>query len=206
MPPERSMAVGRTRTNDRSPYRATEFQQPQRRGKFLQGTDLAGCVTGFRKCERGKRLHEPAGLEQRFVALKTHNSRPKVKKSKIELTDPSTSMKLRMNLISQWRGCASSSSSTSSIGIGTCCLARPRVMHNCFAKGAVSGLRNYVAHPSEMIVSFGVVKTRQPKGRLASALGHKRTFRSAIIMSALCFCADRSPTSFVINVCVKSYL
>jgi hypothetical protein len=33
--------------------------------------------------------------------------------------------------------------------IGTCCLARPRVMHNCFAKGAVSGLRNYVAHPSE---------------------------------------------------------
>jgi hypothetical protein len=35
------------------------------------------------------------------VALKTHSSRPKVRKSKIELTDPSTSMKLRMNLTSQ---------------------------------------------------------------------------------------------------------
>jgi len=38
------------------------------------------------------------------VALKTHNNKPNVRKSKIELTDPSTSMKLRMNLISQWRG------------------------------------------------------------------------------------------------------
>jgi hypothetical protein len=36
------------------------------------------------------------------------------------------------------------------------CVARPRVMHNCFAKAAISGLRNHVAHRSGMIVSFGV--------------------------------------------------
>ena len=33
-------------------------------------------------------------------------------------------------------------------------VARLRVMHNYFAKGAVSGLRNHVAHRSGMIVSF----------------------------------------------------
>jgi hypothetical protein len=38
------------------------------------------------------------------------------------------------------------------------CVARPRAMHNCFAKGAVSGLRNHVAHRSGMIVSFGVAE------------------------------------------------
>jgi hypothetical protein len=32
------------------------------------------------------------------------------------------------------------------------------VMHNCFAKRAVSGLRNHVAHRSGMIVSFGVAE------------------------------------------------
>src|SRR6516164_1821602 len=36
---------------------------------------------------------------------------------------------------------------------------------------ALHGLRNHVAHRSGMIVSFGVPKTRQPKGRLTSALG-----------------------------------
>jgi hypothetical protein len=37
-------------------------------------------------------------------------------------------------------------------------VARPRVMHNCFAKGAVSSLRNHVAHRSGMLVPFGVAE------------------------------------------------
>jgi len=38
------------------------------------------------------------------------------------------------------------------------CVARLRMMQNCFAKVAVSVLRNHVAHRSRMIVSFGVTE------------------------------------------------
>ena len=51
-------------------------------------------------------------------APKTRSRRPKVRKSKSELTGPSTSMKLPMNRMSQCGGIAMASRSTSSMGIG----------------------------------------------------------------------------------------
>ena len=66
-----------------------------------------------------QRLDEPAGLEQRFAGTEdTSSSTKKVRKSNTELTGPNTSMKLRMKSMSQRAGCASTPSSTSSIGIG----------------------------------------------------------------------------------------
>ncbi len=67
---------------------------------------------------RGERLDQPAGLKQRFVRMEISSNRPKVRKSKIELTGPITSMKLRMKRMSQCSGFAVISLSTSSSGIG----------------------------------------------------------------------------------------
>ena len=53
------------------------------------------------------------------------------------------------------------------------CVARPRVTHNCFAKGAVSGLRNHVAHRSRMIVSFGVAEDAAAQRKVDFRFGSK---------------------------------
>ena len=59
------------------------------------------------------------------------------------------------------------------------CVARPRVTHNCFAKGAVSGLRNHVAHRSGMIVSFGVAEDAAAQRKVDFRFGSKADMCSA---------------------------
>ena len=59
------------------------------------------------------------------------------------------------------------------------CVARPRVTHNCFAKGVVSGLRNHVAHRSGMIVSFGVAEDAAAQRKVDFRFGSKADMCSA---------------------------
>jgi hypothetical protein len=74
-------------------------------------------------------------------------------------------------------------------------------MHNCFAKGAISGLRNHVAHRSGMIVSFGVAEDAAAQRKVDFRFGskadisrreshvrftpRKQTFAVHLLMSAL---------------------
>ncbi len=66
------------------------------------------------------------------------------------------------------------------------CVARPRVTHNCLAKGAVSGLRNHVAHRSGMIVSFGVAEDAAAQRKFDLRYGSKADMCWHKPMSAKC--------------------
>ena len=60
-------------------------------------------------------------------------------------------------------------------------VARPRVMHNCFAKGAVSGLRNHVAHRSGMMVSFGVAEDTAAQRKVDFRFGSKADIAACVL-------------------------
>ena len=111
--PKMQAAAGRSRTTGRSRYRATRFQRPQWRARLPREQDWAGCATDCRRVRITKMtstwvasnsMNQPVWNNASVRIENTSNNRPKVRKSKIELTGPSTSMKLRMNSISQWRG------------------------------------------------------------------------------------------------------